>query len=56
MDIPIVNDTMFEGMESFLFELDTEPDAAQADRAVVLLPLFVSAVVTIMDPEDGMLD
>lgn len=50
VDIPIVNDTEFEGLETFIFQISP----AQSDRAVLVMPSLSTAAVSISDPEDGM--
>ncbi len=51
INITIVDDTFFEGLENFLFQITP----VQTDRAIILLSARNAAVVSIVDPEDGML-
>ena len=52
MDIPIINDTEFESLETFLFQISNDQD----DPAVQLMPSRSVAAVIILDPEDGVFD
>ena len=49
VDITIIDDSEFENLENFLFQISP----IQSDPAVVLLPQQSTAVVLIVDPEDG---